>query len=287
MTQHFQIPALLFATLLSLPAFAGSALIESGEGGDRQRAELEYRDGKLRVQAQGEPGGTMILRDGRIYTIAEGMVIDLAGMAGMAGMMGQSGMNAISTGPDDLVRYLGLDNTGRSETIAGVSGKVHLLRFVDRSGQSQSEELVLSADPRARELGEALQLMSNGFREIFGRSEAPGEAQLQASLQGQGVLRYGKEFRVVSFGSTQPSPSRFELPSAPQQLPSLGAFGNAEAAEAAPASGGGGLLGRVLGGKAQRQQERIEGRAEQETDAATDRAVDSVLDKAFGKIFGE
>lgn len=286
MTQHFHIPALLFATLLSLPAFAGSALIESGEGGDRQRAELEYRDGKLRVQAQGEPGGTMILRDGRIYTIAEGMVIDLAGMAGM---MGQSGMNAISTGPDDLVRYLGLDNTGRSETIAGVSGKVHLLRFVDRSGQSQSEELVLSADPRARELGEALQLMSNGFREIFGRSEAPGEAQLQASLQGQGVLRYGKEFRVVSFGSTQPSPSRFELPSAPQQLPSLGAFGNTEAAEAeaAPASGGGGLLGRVLGGKAQRQQERIEGRAEQETDAATDRAVDSVLDKAFGKIFGE
>lgn len=283
MTQHFQIPALLLATLLGLPAFAGSAIIESGEGSDRHRAELEYRDGKLRVQAQGQGDGTMILRDGRIYTIAEGMVIDLAGMAGM---LGQSGMNAISSGPDDLVRYLGLDNTGRSETVAGVAGKVHLLRYVDRSGKPHSEELVLSADPRARELGEALQLMSTGFREILGQPEAPGEAQLQASLKGQGVLRYGKEFRVVSFGGAQPSAARFELPSAPQQLPSLGSFGGGAEAEAAPASGGG-LLGRVLGGKAQRQQERIEGRAEQETDAATDRAVDSVLDKAFGKIFGE
>lgn len=284
MTQHFQIPMLLLAALLSLPAFAGSAVIESGEGADRQRAELEYRDGKLRVQAQGEPGGTMILRDGRIYVIAEGMVIDLAGMAGM---MGQSGMNAISSGPDDLVRYLGLDNTGRSETVAGVGGKVHLLRYEDRSGKPHREELVLSADPRARELGEALQLMGTGFREILGRPEAPGEAQMQASLNGQGVLRYGREFRVVSFGSTQPSPARFELPSAPQQLPSLGAFGGGAQAEAAPASGGGGLLGRVLGGKAQRQQERVEGRTEQEADAATDRAVDSLLDKAFGKIFGE
>lgn len=284
MSKHFQISTFVLATLLSLPAFAGSAVVESGAGADRQRAELEYRDSKLRVQAQGQADGTMILRDGRIYTIAEGMVIDLAGMAGM---MGQAGMNTISSGPDDLVRYLGLDNTGRSEPVAGVAGKVHLLRYVDRSGKPHSEELVLSADPRARELGEALQLMSTGFREILGQPEAPGEAQLQDSLKGQGVLRYGKEFRVVSFGSTQPSPARFELPSAPQQLPSLGAFGGGAPAEAAPASGGGGLLGRVLGGKAQRQQERIEGRTEQETDAATDRAVDSVLDKAFGKIFGE
>jgi len=283
-TQHFQIPALLLATLLGLPAFAGSALVESGEGSDLQRAELEYRDGKLRVQAQGQGDGTMILRDGRIYTIAEGMVFDLAGMASM---LGQSGMNAISSGPDDLVRYLGLDSTGRSETVAGVAGKVHLLRYVDRSGKPHSEELVLSTDPRARELAEALQLMSTGFREILGQPEAPGEAQLQASLKGQGVLRYGKEFRVVSFGSTQPAAARFELPSAPQQMPSLGAFGGGEAEAAPAAASGGGLLGRVFGGKAQRQQERIEGRAEQETDAATDRAVDSVLDKAFGKIFGE
>jgi hypothetical protein len=268
---------------------AGSAVIESGQGSDRQQAKLEYRGDKMRVEAQAN--GVMILRDGKVYALAEGQVIDMSTMGNL--FAGQAG-GTISQGPDDLVRYLGLDSTGRSETVAGVSGIVHLLRYQDRAGKTHSEELVMSKDARARALSDALQSMANSFRAMAGVAATPGEAQLESQMKGQGVLRYGKEFRVVSFDAKAPDEERFALPAAPMQLPSLGAMpAAATAADAGEesstgAKGGlGGLFGKVLGEKAQRQQERVEARTESEADGATDRAMDKVLDKAFGKLFGE
>ncbi|MDM4771819.1 hypothetical protein [Solimonas sp. SE-A11] len=266
----------------AVTSHAGSAVVESGAGADRQRAALDYRGDRLRVDVQGQAGGALIVREGRAYALAEGMVIDLGGMGGMLGQMQQG---AISAGPDDLARYIGLERTTRKETIAGAAGTVHLLRYEDGAGHPHSEELVLSADVRARELADALQQMALAFRNMTGKAEAPGEAALRQQLGNQGVLRYGSEFRVISFGG-QPDAARFDLPSAPQQIPALGSIGG-EAAVPEAANNDGGWLGRVLGGKAQRQQDRIEGRTESEADAATDRTVDRVLDKAFGKIFGD
>lgn len=263
-------------------AQAGSAVVESGSGTDRQRATLEYRGDRLRADVQGRSDGALIVRDGRAYALAEGMVIDLSSMGGILGHMQQG---AISAGPGDLARYIGLERTARKETIAGAAGTVHLLRYEDGAGRPHSEELVLSPDARARELADALQQMALVFRSMAGTAEAPGEAALRQQLGNQGVLRYGSEFRVISFGG-QPDAARFDLPSAPQQMPALGSSGG-EAAVPEAANSDGGWLGRVLGGKAQRQQDRIEGRTESEVDAATDSTVDRVLDKAFSKIFGD
>ena len=272
------LPILLLACAFT--AQAGSAVVESGSGADRQRAALEYLGDRLRADVQGQSGGALIVRDGRAYALAEGMVIDLSSMGGMLGQMQQG---AINSGPEDLARYVGLERTTRKETVAGVAGTVHLLRYEDGGGQPHSEELVLSPDARARELADALQQMALAFRNMSGKAEAPGEAALRQQLGNQGVLRYGSEFRVVSFGG-HPDAARFNLPSAPQQMPALG---SSTGETPAPEGSEGGWLGRVLGGKAQRQQDRIEGRTESEADAATDRTVDRVLDKAFSKIFGD
>lgn len=268
----------LLCGLLCGPVFAGSATIEAGSGRDRQQVQFEYQGERLRMQPKAQAEGTMILRDGKIYAIAQNMVFDLADMQRM---LGEAAMQAPQTGPDDLVRYLGLDSTGRNETIAGASGTVHILRYADREGREHREELVLSNDARARELAGAMQKLSDAMRRTLKATETPGEAQLQAQINNRGVLRYGTEFRVVSFGG-EPSANRFELPSAPQRLPSLeGLGGNAESGEAADGS----VLGKLFGQKAQRQQERVEQRSDAEVDRATDDAVDGVLNKAFDKLF--
>ncbi len=291
MNNSILVSAALLAALMGPAALAaGSAVVEGGDGTERHRANLEFSGDKLRVETQGQAEGVMIVRDGAVYAVTNGMVIDMGSMMGMLGQ--QRGMQAPKSGPEDIVRYLGLDTAGRNETIAGVTGTVHVLRYEDGQGRVRSDELVLSKDSRARELSAALETMATTFQKSAGRNETPGEAKLRAEIKGQGVLRYGGQFRVISFGAA-PAASRFELPSAPQKMPSFGGGLPGGTAAATPEAGDGkstenvgGRLSELFGGKMQRQQERAQQRGDSEVDQATDKAVDSVLDKAFNKIFG-
>ena len=97
--------AALLAGLLATPAFAGSATVETGSGKDRQRVQFEYQNGQLRMQPEAQAEGTMILRDGHLYVIANDMVFEFASMAKMMGNLG--GQVPVS-GPADLSRYLQL-----------------------------------------------------------------------------------------------------------------------------------------------------------------------------------
>ncbi len=260
---------------------AGSATITGGEQGDQML--LEYSGDKLSMGVGG--GGTerMILRDGKMFMISGETVIDAGSM------MGRIGQQAPNMGADDMDQFKSLTATGRSETIAGIKGDVHLLQYVDGDGQAQSKELVLSRDARAVELSNALMVMSTTMSKLANIDIGREEAKWQAALAGRGVLRADNDFRVVSFGGA-PAASRFELPSAPQSLPNLqGLLGGGASADAeAQGSGaGGGFLGGLFGNKAERQQGRVEQRTEQEVDEATDSMVDKAMDKAFGKLFGK
>lgn len=300
----------LLAAAVLTQAQAGSATIEAGDGKDRSRVLLEYQGDLLRIEPQGtsQGNGTMIARDGKAFVIAGSSVFELSSMAGMMGRQAPVPSDA----PGNVGQFLGLDATGRSESVAGVSGSVYLMRYLDESGQEHRDELVLSTDKRARELGDAMQQFSRTLQRVLGHSAQDGEVQMRAQLQGRGVLRYAQGFRVASFGA-EPAASRFELPSAPQRLPALGGLGGLGAAEGmnggtggdatvsagaagsaaaastdAGASGAadGGVFGRIFGQKAQRQQDRVEQRSNAEVDQQTDQAVDKVLDKAFDKLFG-
>lgn len=283
----FAAPALFL--LASVPALAGTAVIEAGSGKDVHRVDLEYRPGLLRMQPQGAEEGTMIARDGKVYTVGQGMVIEISSAMGM---MADQLSNTTSTGPDDVRRFVGFNNTGRRETVAGVGGEVYVLQYEDGNGKLVSEEMVVSKEAKARELSEAMEGMTTSMRAAMKKAETAEERKLAAALKGYGVLRFGQDFRVVSLSDKTPPASRFELPAAPTQLPDLGGMlGAGASAEASAGSESGGGIGKALGGlfgnKAERQQQRVEQRVEGEADQVTDEAVDSLLDKAMGKIFGE
>lgn len=266
---------------------AGTAVVETADGDQKTRVQFEYAGERLRLEPLTPSGdmGRMILREGQIYVLAEGMVFEFSGMAKMMGAQ----FAAPGAGPAEVSRFIGLEPTGRREEVAGASGEVHTLRFVDRAGREQREELLLSTDGRARELAAAMMRLNAAMMAAMERADTPGDAAMKAQLAGRGVLRYGREFRVVSFGG-EPAAGRFELPAPPQKLPAIGALGGAPAdgsgaPSTAPSAGGAGALGKLFGDKAQRQQGRIEQRSSDEVDQATDEAVDNVLNKAFDRLF--
>lgn len=291
--------SLLLATSTSLWA-GGAATLETSSEGKSSQTTVEY-DGKgsLRMDGTGSAqNGYLLVRDNKAYSVVVNggtpMVIDLASTMKMLGGLAKNGSSEGATAGNEVARFVSLDKTGASESVAGISGNVYNLTFVDDEGQQKTESLVLSKDSRARELTKALTMMGKQMAKAAGVPEPEGTAKMYAEIDGtkQGVLRYGSDFRVASFGG-EPSSSRFALPAQPQQMPNLadlmsGAAGGSAGAEANVDAGASGSnpLGGLFGQKAQRQADRVEGKTEQKVDETTDKAVDSVLDKALDKLFG-
>ncbi|MES0873901.1 hypothetical protein [Sinimarinibacterium thermocellulolyticum] len=287
---------LIAIAVAATPAWAwagGKAVVEAGEGSDKQRITYEFDGALLRMDVPQQDGNYMIMRDGKIYSVTEQngqpMVIDMSGMGKMLGGIAQQSMASVN---QDVDQFISLSDTGRTETVAGISGKVHVLTYVD-DGERKTEEIVLSNDKNLREMSDSMMLVSETMAKAFGVQIPEGSKRMSAELKGQGVLRFGTQYKLVSLSGSTPPPSRFTLPAQPQQMPDLGslfsggAAANADAGAAGAANtGGGNPLGGLFGQKAQRQQERVEDRANQEVDQATDEAVDKVLDKAFEKLFG-
>lgn len=274
--------AVVLLSGLSWSAFAGgTAVIRSGGSTDNQ-VSIDFLGDKARFDMQGQADSYVVIRDSKAYAVTPGLVMDLSNM------MQMFGQQAASSNPgemgSDVARFIGLSDTGRNETVAGISGDVHILKYVDNDGQEHADEVVLSSNGAVRELTAAMQSIGTSFAVAAGNGQTQGAKDLWSSLSGKkvGVLRYTDQMQVVSISGSSPAASRFELPSEPQQLPNFGALG-----ANANASGGGSVdLGAILGQKADRQQDRVENRTDQEVDEATDKAVDKALDKAFKKLFG-
>lgn len=298
--------AALLATSGSLWA-GGTATLETTSDGKSYQSTVEF-DGKgaLRMDGGAQQEGYLLVRDNKAYSVVvnEGtpMVIDLASTMKMLGGLAKQGSSQGATAGNEVARFVSLEKTGASETVAGISGSVYNLTFVDDEGQQRTESLVLSKDARARELTQALTVMGRQMARAAGVPEPEGTAKMYAEIDGskQGVLRYGSDFRVASFGG-EPASSRFALPAQPQQMPNLsdllggaaggsasaGTSANLEASADSGSSGGSNPLSDLFGQKTQRQADRVEDKTDQKVDETTDRAVDKVLDKALGKLFGD
>ncbi|MFV8816685.1 hypothetical protein [Haliea sp. E17] len=285
----------LLAVLVPFAANAGgSAIIDSGRGGTEQM-RLEYDESLVRMGMPGQADNYMILRDGQMYSVisqdGKPMVIAMNSMMRkIGGMAGQQNM----LGDDDLHKFVSLAPTGSSEQVAGISGKVYRLTYIDNGGKQRTETLVLSRDKRAREMTRAFMQMSTTMMEAMQTPQPEGREKFESVMDDQGMLRYGDSFQVVSFGDGTPSAARFELPAKPTELPDFGInFGGGNVASSgssgsqAPADSGAegeeksGFLGKIFGDKAERQQDRQENRADNAIDSATDKAVDKALDKVF------
>jgi hypothetical protein len=201
-------------TLSSFPVLAGgwARIASTGE-----EMKLEYRGARLRMSVGGQgEDAYMLIRDGKIYSVSGDMVID-------AGSMMQAFGGQTKTPGDSLARFHALEATGRSETVAGISGEVHVLDFTDHDGRRQQKDVVLSEDDRVVALQEAFLRMTKTMAEATG-TDTGGAADLEAALDGRGVLRMGNEMRVTEISGETPAAERFELPSEPK---SMGDFGGA------------------------------------------------------------
>lgn len=214
---------LLAALVLPAAQAAGTATIEAGPAGESVQAVLEYRGDALRMETQTQNGLPVVLvqRDATLYILANNLVLDAQQAMRLLGQQ----VPLPAAGPVDFSRFIALEPTPRNEIHAGIAGKVHLLRYADGEGQPRVEEMVLSTDARAVELSRAILGVTETARRNVDLPSIPDEARLQAAIQGKGVLRFGREFRVLALDANPPPEDRFELPSMPLQLPSFGGFG--------------------------------------------------------------
>lgn len=295
---HIKTLAAFFILSLSPSlSFAGKAILDTGENGSSQ-IQLEYYGANLvRLNMLQQDGAYMILRDGKAYSIfgqgQDVMVIDMASMGTMSSLVGNMSNGQNMLGEDDIAELVSFEDTGRKETVAGASGDVYEITFVDGNGNKSSETLVLSNDPRAREMTSAFMSVSKSMMEALQQQQPKGFEQLQQAINNKGLLRFGSDFRVAYFESGEPSASRFDLPAEPQSfnLGSMVESAQQSITEAEPEAGSErrvGILSNILGNQAERQQNRIEDKSEevgQEIDSSVDSAVDKAVDRVFKSIF--
>ncbi|HWK52935.1 MAG TPA: hypothetical protein VNR18_01085 [Hyphomicrobiales bacterium] len=290
--------AIAALSMLPLSAWAaGKVVLDVGSPGTDEQGSMEFEfDGsRMRMNLPASAGAQtyMILRDGKVYTVmsqgGQPLVMDLSAVGQMLGdSMGQN-LNVGS----EANGLFSLEDTGRSETVAGIQGRVYVASYTDSDGRTQTDEVVIGNHPQLREFSQSMALWGRAVAESFGGASAAGSSDESMQLvlgQGDGILRFGDSYRVSAVSNASIISSRFELPANAQQMLNLGGLVPGQDNETAPVNEGGrlgGILGGLLGGQAERQtdrqQERAESRAEREVDGAVDRAFDRALDGIFGR----
>ena len=223
--------ALVALLMVGAAQAGGSASIVAGDnlndpGAQSVRSRIEFDSAKrVRLQANRGVDGYLLVRDGSAYAVAnlngQQMVFDYAQT------MAQFGGMARSLAPRSLVtdgRFVNLTGPGRIETIAGFTGRVWLLTTVNTAGRERQDELVLTRDPRVRELTDALLTTGRIVARAFPELDSEANEQLAKELRnrGTGLLRIGNSFLLERLDPVTPAAVRFELPSPPMVLPDLG-----------------------------------------------------------------
>lgn len=291
---HRSLQALVGCSLLAaLPAFAGTATVVAGDEDTSMTFEYAGND-LLRMGTSDDT--YMLIRDNTLFIVGnqsgEPMVFNASSMMrGFSGMIQQAAPAATTN------EFVSLENTGRSETVAGIKGDVYRLTVLEE-GKERTDEVVMSNDKRAIEFRDALFMMARATMAALDDPDAANRSQeMEAELRdtGLGILRVGKEMTVSELSGQQVAAARFELPAEPMDMQGLGAMmgsmgqGQAESDDDTGEARSGGMFSgmmNALGGQADRQADRASDKVDDEVQEETDSAVDSALDKAFGKIFG-
>ena len=167
----------------------------------------------------GQSGSTLLIGEKLYMVTPQGDVMDMDMMGAVAGaFMTPQAKQAMQKAPN-------VEATGRSESVAGIKGEVY--RWVE--GQ-HTGEVVLSADPRARSLGRAMEQLGDRMEKAFGDQQASRTyRQLRDSpmLRGKGVLSAmetkGGGMRLLRVDEVALPAERFVLPMKPgaMALPGL------------------------------------------------------------------
>lgn len=192
-------------SLVSLtPCWASSTLVVSSPvaGGARITSTIEIQDpaAAWRVHVGVAPN-YLLFREGRLYSAQAGLAKDVTALGPSIRMP--------TVGDEQIKLIVSLTELGRTETIAGLTGRVIELKYYNTRMQEVSSTLVLSEDARVRENTD----LWWHYHRSLGGPEHKGRQVLRDYLQQTkaGILQFGDDFRVEGFGVT-PASDRFQLP---------------------------------------------------------------------------
>jgi surface antigen len=214
----------LFLLLLALPALASADITGVYHLFDEQQKEagtltVQMKDARhIRYDMQGGAQGsasTLLVEDKLYMLTPQGAVMDMDMVGALAGaFMTPQAKAAMQKTPR-------VEATGRSETVAGLKGEVWRWSEGGHAG-----EVVLSDDPRARKLGEALEALGDRMEKALGDAQASrAYRQLRdaPALRGKGVLRAmenrGGGMLLVRVDEAPLPAERFVLPKKPGATP--------------------------------------------------------------------
>lgn len=192
---------------------AGSATLES----DGDTMQVMWQDTETARFGQVDDDSYMLVQSGKIYLVThesgEPQVLDIGDMAQMfLAFLDEDTLAEVVPDKLDSVKA-----TGKTETIAGITGEVYEISFTTGSGEKDQREAVLTDDKTITELTD---VALNTFRTLTAMPEL-GQFIDALPKNRRGILRLDDSHVLASVSSEKPDDSFFELPSKPQGLQDL------------------------------------------------------------------
>ena len=155
-----------------------------------------------------ESGALLLVKD-KLYAITpQGEVMDMALVASLAGALG-----GVQAKPAPKASF-SLDATGQKETVAGLQGEVYRFRDGTHAG-----EVVLSKDPRAMQLSQAMERIGEHMEKSMGNAQATAsfrEMREHPALRDKGIVSSkedkGSSMRLESIQTAPLADALFVLP---------------------------------------------------------------------------
>jgi len=171
---------------------------------DKQHVRVDMKVGSANREMSMMKLGDMV------YSITGKVVQDMGQLAQIMAAMGRGKKSSHTA--HTPIKY---EDTGRTETIAGIQGKVY--RFVERG---KRHEIVLGKD---RDLQDAALGVVEISKSSMGMMPIDW-IQEDASIKSMSLLRVDDRIRLQSMNTDAISDSVFELPAPPQQMGNLGSL---------------------------------------------------------------
>lgn len=280
-------------SVLALGVFSASLLFHGASLADvtavfstgaQEQITIEYRDDNhVRMSAPG--GGYLIITGGEGYIAMQDgnnwTVFAFRDMAAMISRLG-AGMSAMGFGGDeisivDFDATTEIRNTGRRETVAGISGEVYEVSTTNSSnGNREVTELVLSNHADALSAYQGFMRITTMMGEMAGIQGLDALMDESYGLGGQAVLRADNDWIMSSVTRGNIPDSNFVLPAEPTPMPNIPGFGGGQGGGAGIGAGIGGWLSGEVGSAGQVASDEAESVVDEVAEEARENVTDGI-----------
>ena len=257
---------------------------------------IEYRDdNNFRINIG--PDGYVLMNNGKAYMVSKQdgkwEAVSVESMKAMMDRMGFGARMQETMRDSTPPRF---EDTGRTERIAGISGKVYVLTAQKPNGQTETAEVVFSQDARLQKLQQANIRLADAWGNPMQKRQGPSIGEMlkryQEGAPAGGILRYAEEMRLISIQETELAASRFALPTVrslnfpagmpPQQTPPSAPVITAPPSSPPAKQEEEGRLSKGAKRIGDRAAKKTEDTISEKVDSGVQKGVDSLLKGIFG-----